>query len=187
MSSQSVKCEAAVLLKLNAGVFTPHCFGVCESLNAIVMSFINIENNAMSLYTLLHEQPPMMTKQLCSQLVVQVCDGLRYVHGKGFLQNDLKLDNVVIGESLTQSVRAYIIDFGKACLLANGKRYHLTEEEKSLYKREHSQVAPDLRDGVVCQCVATDVYSFGRILKRVNATVLHSATLSTLAKQILLS
>ena len=31
VSIQAVKAEAAALQELNAGVFTPHCFGVCVS------------------------------------------------------------------------------------------------------------------------------------------------------------
>ena len=36
------------------------------------------------------------------------------------------------------------------------------------YKVDHPQIALDLRDGVCKQTAASDVYSFGRILKKIN-------------------
>ena len=187
VSIQAVKAEAAALQKLNAGAFTPHCFGVCVSMKAIIMSYINIDNEPVSLHSLLRERSPIMslTKQLCTEFIVQLCNGMKYIHDQSILHNDLKLDNVVIGETINKCIRAYIVDFGKACPLSQGKQYHLTEEEKSVYKQEHSQVAPDLRDGVVRQCAATDIYSIGRIIKRLNSMIIHSETLIALAKQLL--
>ena len=54
-----------------------------------------------------------------------------------------------------------------------------------MYKKEHPQVAPDLRDGLVQQSQATDIYSLGRILKRCNSVLLHSPDLSTQIRKIL--
>ena len=140
VSIQAVKAEAAALQKLNAGAFTPHCFGVCVSMKAIIMSYINIDNEPVSLHSLLRERSPIMslTKQLCTEFVVQLCNGMKYIHDQSILHNDLKLDNVVIGETINKCIRAYIVDFGKACPLSQGKQYHLTEEEKNVYKQEHS-------------------------------------------------
>ena len=88
-----------------------------------------------------------------------VCNGM---DNKGFLHNDLKLDNIVIGNTMS-----------------------LSDTERDVYKREHSQIAPDLRDGLVAQSILTDVYSLGRIIKSCNSVFLHSAKLSPFIKQIL--
>ena len=80
---------------------------------------------------------------------LSLCKGLQHVHTSGFLHNDLKLDNVVVGISLSGKLRPYIIDFGKACPVARGKKYSLKEEDIIIYKSEHPQVAPDLLDGLV--------------------------------------
>lgn len=41
------------------------------------------------------------------------------------LHNDIKTDNVVLAPSTSGlSVNAVIIDFGKACHVKQGKRYH---------------------------------------------------------------
>ena len=79
----------------------------------------------------------------------------------------------VIGDTLSGSSRAFIIDFGKACKFAEGKGYNITEEQKKVYKWDHRQIVPDLRDGLVKQSVPTDIYSFGRVIKKVNKVVLH--------------
>ena len=47
-----------------------------------------------------------------------------------FLHNDLKVDNVVIGDTLSGKLKPYIIDFGKACPVSKGKKYSLSEDEK---------------------------------------------------------
>ena len=61
------------------------------------------------------------------------------------LHNDLKLDKVVLGNTMasSKSIKAYIVDFGKVCKSEHAKTYNLTEEEKGVYKKEHTQVAPN--------------------------------------------
>ena len=56
----------------------------------------------------------------------------------------------------------------------------LSKAEKDMYKKEHPQVAPDLRDGLVGQSEMTDIYSLGRIMKRCNSVIIHSMKLVNL-------
>ena len=110
------------------------------------MSYINVAGKTVSLWSLLYESKNVsvpLYKNLCTNILIDVCNGLRFIHGKGFLHNDLKLDNIVIGSTLTQKMRLYIIDFGKACPIDKDKRYSLTEEQKELYKKDHTHIAPD--------------------------------------------
>ena len=100
-------------------------------------------------------------------LMVQIVQGLQFVHEKKILHNDFKCDNVTVGHTLNSQIKLYIIDFGKACKFQNAKRYTLSAEEVEVYKKEHTQIAPDLRDGLVPQSPATDVYSLGRVMKRI--------------------
>ena len=102
-----------------------------------------------------------------------------------FLHNDLKVDNVVIGDTLSGKLKPYIIDFSKACPVSKGKKYSLSEDEKLVYKGDHPQVAPDLRDGLVQQTMSTDIYSLGRILKRCNSVVIRSMQLASTIRPIL--
>ena len=97
---------------------------------------------------------------------MQITQGLQFIH-ESILHNDLKCDNVVIGYTLSKQLKMYIVDFGKACLVSHAKHCKLSPEEREVYKKEHSQIAPDLGDGLVPQSVATDVYSLGRIFKKI--------------------
>ena len=187
VSIQALRSEAAILYSLNKSGFTPHCFGVCLGLHAIIMSYISINGKSVSLFSLLYEKSDnlQLSRQQCIDMLISLCKGLQHVHTSGFLHNDLKLDNVVVGISLSGKLRPYIIDFGKACPVARGKKYSLKEEDIIIYKKEHPQVAPDLRDGLVQQSQATDIYSLGRILKRCNSVLLHSPEFSTQIRKVL--
>ena len=57
VSPQALKSEAAILRSLNGGDFTPHFFGVCLSLHAIVMSYIRVLNRSVTLFAMLYENP----------------------------------------------------------------------------------------------------------------------------------
>lgn len=59
----------------------------------------------------------------------------------------------------------------------------LSQEEKKRYKQEHAHIAPDLCDGPVSQSFLTDIYSFGRIIRKVNGLVIRSNSLAELVKQ----
>ena len=188
VSLQALKSEAAVLFALNSGDSTPHCFGVCLSLHAIIMTYINLNNNPVSLFSLLYEKHylslPFSTQQ-CKDMLVSLCKGLQYIHSSGFLHNDIKLDNIVVGNSITGKIKPYIIDFGKACHIREGRKYSLSDADINMYKREHPHIAPDLRDGLTHQSELTDMYSFGRVLKRCNSVILHSSKLSQSVLQVL--
>ena len=81
----------------------------------------------------------------------------------------------IVGHTLSKQLKIYIIYFGKACLASwsHAKHYKLFPEEIEVYKKEHSQIAPDLRDGLVPQSAATDVYSLGRIFKKIVHSLFH--------------
>ena len=51
--------------------------------------------------------------------------------------------------------------------------------------KEHTQVAPDLRDGLVSQSTHSDVYSLGRILNTVNRKKMKVKGLVSTIKQCL--
>ena len=182
-----IKDEAAIMTVLNSCEYTPHCFGVCKEKRAIIMSYINLTDKPISLHAVLVKPSDELfpTPQVAIDILIQVSNGLNFVHNKGFLHNDLKLDNIVLGNSVSKPLKAYIIDFGKACLSDHGKKYHLSAKEIQTYKEEHSHIAPDLRDGHISQCPATDVFSLGRILKKVNRTVIHFHVVTELARQCL--
>ena len=94
-SAQAVKSEAAVMLALNCCAFTPHCFGVFS--HSIVMAFVNVDGKPVSLHSALRSNSGVvaLNPRLCVGFLRNISEGLQYIHGCGFLHNDLKLDNSV--------------------------------------------------------------------------------------------
>ena len=87
---------------------------------------------------------------------------------------------------MTNLLKVYIIDFGKACMVCNAKHYKLSAAEVEVYKKEHTHIAPDLREGLVSQCTATNVYAFGRIMKRIISCMhIHHDALKKLSRRTL--
>ena len=141
------------LVALNSCQYIPPCFGVCLARRAIVMSYISIAGKSVNLHTALSSviDGLELNTTVYMDVLIQLCQGLQFVHTKGFLHNDLKVDNVVLGHSYSKTVKPYVVDFGKACTVGDGKCYGLSQEEKKRYKQEHAHVAPDLCDGPVSQ------------------------------------
>lgn len=188
MSLEAIKSEAEIMFMLNGGDYTPHCFGVCLEMRAIVMSNITVENRQISLHVALGAadiEGFSLSADSSKDCIINICNGLTYIHKMNVLHNDLKLDNIVLGTTYSGCLKAYIVDFGKACISQHAKKYHLSEDEKAVYKKEHTQIAPDVRDGLVAQSTQSDIYSLGRILKKVNSRVMKSTKLTEIVKQCL--
>ncbi len=184
-SVEAVKVEAHLMCILNSGDFTPHFFGISQDRRAIIMSLILFEGQPLSLHSALESGMHLEADRslLC---LLRISHGLDYIHSKGILHNDLKLDNVVLCKCEEGFLKPYIIDLGKMCKVDSARKYFLSEEECQRYKIEHSQIAPDLRDGHVKQSTATDVYSLGRIIKKMNRCVIKDDKISIIVKQCLL-
>ena len=75
-------------------------------------------------------------------------------------------------ERLSSGIRSVLIDFNKACHSDEGQLYHLSAEEKERYATRHPQIAPEVRCGIKKQSFASDMYSFGRVLHKINSNAL---------------
>ena len=121
-------------------------------------------------------------------IVVGASSGLNYIiHSTScqtIIHNDIKEDNVVT-ETVFGVVKSVPIDFGKACLEKDGKKYFLSAADKNVYRLRHPQAAPDLRDGLCSQPKASDVYSFGRIINSISKKKLTLPALSAISEQCL--
>ena len=101
-----------------------------------------------------------------------ILKGIQHMHRRGILHNDIKGDNVVLTDNLPHNTPAdqhlwpIIIDFNKASPVHAAKKYNLTKKIRIVYKQRYTQLAPDLVDGLVQQCPATDIYSFGVLAKK---------------------
>ena len=162
--------EANMLSKFTTKHF-PYLFGVLMSTSsmAIVTSFHGIEDEPVTLHSVLTTESTALLKHTFDWKLImrQIVDGMELLHRRHkILHNDLKNDNILLSHDGGHFPHAIIADFGKACDIQCGKMYHLTVKERDVYKTDHPQIAPDLRDGHCKQSEASDVYSLGRIMYR---------------------
>ena len=158
--------EARMLCKVSGHTHIPHCFGVCKSMMAVVMSLHTVEGKSLTLEGAMHSNGNVMEKESGIKYLTQVATALSHVHNKGYLHNDVKGNNIVLGTTRLEDVQAYLTDFGKSCHQTEGKIYSLPVIEREIYKIEHPHIAPDLRDGLTSQSIKTDIFSLGRLIRK---------------------
>ena len=164
----------------------PYLFGVClSSRPSIVTSFHGFDSQTITVHTALYspskEIQDIVATVSWMDVLQQVCASLEHLHCyQSVIHNDLKCDNVVLASTSQSYIKAVIIDFGKACLLAEGKKYTLNYKQREQYKVNHPHVAPDIHGGLHKQSDASDIYSFGRII-HINSVSLDNEVLKELS------
>ena len=158
----------------------------CKNPKMTVMSYhsFNVQMESLTIHTSL--KSTHLTKANWKQVLLGCISALCYLVKKQVIHNDIKADNVLV-EYLApeyKQCRSVLIDFGKACCVSEAKLYHLSPEEKEKYKVFHPQIAPEVHNGIHKQSFASDIYSFGRIMQRVNHK-LEIPVLNSLADQCL--
>ena len=94
-----------------------------------------------------------------------VGEALQHVHIKGYLHNDLKVNNVVL-EDKSRHVNPVIIDFGKSTKInAPTKKKSMTKADQKLYWQSFPHIAPEIVNGTRTQTIASDVYSFAKLVQ----------------------
>ena len=146
-----------------------YLFGICEQArhHIIVLSFHGVDSQSCSLHSVLLSRKKTNLELSSVQwktVVLGIITGLKYIHEKSILHNDIKEDNVLLEKCHDSVIKSVLIDFGKACLERSGRRYNLTQEEIESYKSKHPHIAPDLITGVCTQDKMSDVFSFGRLI-----------------------
>ena len=166
--------EASMLTKLSHP-YVPYLFGVCTRQRPyrIIMQFEGISQRDRPLTV----QEAILKKSVKGsntwlKLCAQLLEALRYLHEEAtILHNDIKPNNILISErnfasNMSESILSIVlIDFGKACTISAGKRYHLSWIERSEYTRKYPHYAPELIDGITKQTTKTDMFSAGGVIQ----------------------
>lgn len=155
----------------------------------LVMKFYSVAGQPCTFHQYLRNERLYSTHkhpQDWARILLGVCNGLKAIHMKGYLHNDLKCNNIVLSDIVPKSNKAppvwpIIIDFGKARPMKDPKMYKLTEVEKKEYLKAYTHLAPELLLGSCPQSVFTDVFSLGQIIGKV-AAISREKQLKSIAK-----
>jgi serine/threonine protein kinase len=172
--------EAHILLRCSH-VNLPWMYGVIierSSPRAIIMSFHGNDGVSASLHHTLSKLS--LLPEQGKAVIIGLMSAVKYLHDNNILHNDIKSDNVIV-EYTASSAKGVLVDLGKACYVADSRRYDLSKEERKKYSNNHPQIAPDLRDGHCSQSFASDIYSIGRVLSELNRLVLEVPALNSLS------
>ena len=164
--------EANMLMQV-CHPFLPYLFGICADKQpyCLVMQFhgITVDKNEFSCNINEAFRRNIITDgskwlEICGQIM----EALRYLHEEAqLLHNDITTSNILLTDSktsdMTTSVHIVVIDFGKATTILSGRKYSLTECEKSEYIRRFPHLAPEVIHGYSAQSQWSDVYAAGNI------------------------
>ena len=93
-----------------------------------------------------------------------VAEALQHIHCKGYLHNDLKVNNVVLERRYGRQYNAVIIDFGKSTTIDSLEPKTLSKSEQKIYRQSYPHIAPEIICGQATASTASDVYSSGRLM-----------------------
>lgn len=164
----------------------PWLYGVTEHhpQKILVLSFHGINGNSVTLFKILHYDPATTELDIASinwkVILLGLVSALKYLHDHSILHNDIKSDNIVV-DNCSGIYQSILVDFGKSYFTSSGRMYKLSEQQKKRYSIDHPQIAPDLRDGHCNQSESSDVFSLGRVIKKVNDKYLKISALSSYA------
>ena len=124
----------------------------------------------------LHSKSLHLSQPIWCSIKRQLAQAISYLHSRGFILQDIKLDNVLVWFWNNKYMYwAVLIDFGKCITTAAVKR--LPHEEQQEYHKKHAHIAPEIVSGPSEPSPASDVYSFGRMAsifaKKIESIVLN--------------
>ncbi|XP_054754437.2 proto-oncogene serine/threonine-protein kinase mos-like [Lytechinus pictus] len=160
-----------------------------EGAPSLILEFLGDKKTGTS-FPLSHAikfQIPSISKDSWFAIIMDIISGIKAMHEKGLLHNDLKANNILLQWDLEdQRWHAFIIDMGKVSTQTIPlKLKGLPKEELEGYKQGilFPHLAPEYILDLQPMSVQTDIYSLGVLLARIDK-VLRSRHLRDLAAQM---
>ena len=157
--------EATVMLRIGSHRGLPHLFEIQSKVAPfrIIMQFHGIDKKSVTLRRAVTKF--QLSNEEWKTVVDLVGSALIYIHSKGVLHNDLKGDNVLL-ETRESCYNPVVIDFGKSTLIGgpHEKRRHMSTKEQREYALKYPHVAPEIVTGSGVYSVASDTYSFAKVI-----------------------
>ena len=149
------------------------CVEMAEDRGGMIMEFIGDEQTGetMPFGKVAYTGVPALTRRDWWKVAKDLVLAVQYVHGQGYLLNDLKEDNVLLSRSDGNVWRAVIVDYGWVCHLSEPAHFDFSDLTKEKYVREQlfDHIAPEcalLDEGT---STLSDVFQLGRLLRMAGA------------------
>ena len=154
-----VQQEVSILASLSHPLL-PFLFGVHTSSKPykIIMQFHGLNNfsTSVTLYEAISKNL-FKSPSIWLILSLQILQAFTYLHEEvPVIHNDVTTENVLVTNSFTDDtvVQIVVIDFGKASKANSGKKYNMSDTEKSSYMVKYPYLAPELIEGCVKENMA---------------------------------
>ena len=155
--------EARVLAVLQGCKFFPYVYGVINN-TSLVMEILTVGSdcNVLTVYKAKTEGIISVGEWL--NICHEIALGLKYMHCKSLLHNDLKTNNIVLKPTTLLGYCTKIIDMGMVTKKSEPKIYNLTEQQKIRYNNKYPYLAHELRNVKgSATSFSSDIYSLGYI------------------------
>ena len=172
--------EGKIMQQLHTHQCFPFLYGLVGKKGLIMELIANNDGSiSQSVHQMFFPEEPI-TKHL-KIIVFQIIDAFNYLHGKGFLHNDIHGGNIIIRDHKFVKV----IDFGKVTLLSKPLKYRLTKEKQKLYNARHKHLAYELRNIPDSkQSIQTDIYSIGFLFQKYFTRIVKHRTFSKVVSRM---
>ena len=161
---RDVQREAKVIESLGDHRGLPLLFGMQTSQipYSLVLQFHGDKERSLTVYRAACKKK--LSPDEWKGVISRITEALHHIHGKGFLHNDLKANNVIL-EKREDGYNAVIIDFGKSSKIDEPKKKKkLSKADQKLFRQSYPYIAPEIVSGAGNPTTASDVYSLGHMV-----------------------
>ncbi|MCM8804166.1 MAG: serine/threonine protein kinase [Candidatus Omnitrophica bacterium] len=146
---KTFKREFKILKKMrHPNILKVYKIGKKNGLYYIIMEYIS----GKSLRLMLNNLEIFPDKIL--YILIKVGEGIKYIHSKKVVHNDIKPENIIVGNDLKE---IKIIDFGFA------EKISFLKKKRSLIGGTEKYIAPERKKGIID--LRSDIYSYGVLLE----------------------